>query len=175
MVRWANVEMCMDAQFFNVVVSLKASNTVVMVQAYRELARLMQEKGVVFPLHVGVTEAGNGDSGRIKSCVAISTLLSEGIGNTIRVSLTEDPANEIPVAQYLARRYGPVIPSEASVSLSARETALLKAACDWGAPLLNHEVDEGRDFTGLQAPFLQTGVHCLSGLRPHAVRPGKHL
>ena len=136
------VEMCMDAQFFNVVVSLKASNTVVMVQAYRELARLMQEKGVVFPLHVGVTEAGNGDSGRIKSCVAISTLLSEGIGNTIRVSLTEDPANEIPVAQYLARRYGPVIPSEASVSLSARETALLKAACDWGAPLLNHEVDD---------------------------------
>ena len=136
------VEMCMDAQFFNVVVSLKASNTVVMVQAYRELARLMQEKGVVFPLHVGVTEAGNGDSGRIKSCVAISTLLSEGIGNTIRVSLTEDPANEIPVAQYLARRYGPVIPSEASVSLSARETALLEAACDWGAPLLNHEVDD---------------------------------
>ena len=136
------VEMCMDAQFFNVVVSLKASNTVVMVQAYRELARLMQETGVVFPLHVGVTEAGNGDSGRIKSCVAISTLLSEGIGNTIRVSLTEDPANEIPVAQYLARRYGPVIPSEASVSLSARETALLEAACDWGAPLLNHEVDD---------------------------------
>ena len=136
------VEMCMDAQFFNVVVSLKASNTVVMVQAYRELARMMQQKGVVFPLHVGVTEAGNGDSGRIKSCVAISTLLSEGIGNTIRVSLTEDPANEIPVAQYLARRYGPVIPSEASVSLSARETALLKAACDWGAPLLNHEIDD---------------------------------
>ena len=136
------VEMCMDAQFFNVVVSLKASNTVVMVQAYRELARLMQETGVVFPLHVGVTEAGNGDSGRIKSCVAISTLLSEGIGNTIRVSLTEEPANEIPVAQYLARRYGPVIPREASVSLSARETALLEAACDWGAPLLNHEVDD---------------------------------
>ena len=136
------VQMCVDAQFYNVVVSLKASNTVVMVQAYRELARMMQESGVVFPLHVGVTEAGNGDSGRIKSCVAISTLLQEGIGNTIRVSLTEDPANEIPVAQYLARRYGPVIPSEASVSLSARETALLKAACDWGAPLLNHEVDD---------------------------------
>ena len=143
------VEMCMDANFYNVVVSLKASNTVVMVQAYRELARMMQEKGVVFPLHVGVTEAGNGDSGRIKSCVAISTLLSEGIGNTIRVSLTEDPANEIPVAQYLARRYGPVIPncpsvipSEASVSLSPRDEAILSAACDWGAPLLNHEVDD---------------------------------
>ena len=132
------VEMCMDAQFFNVVVSLKASNTVVMVQAYRELARMMQQKGVVFPLHVGVTEAGNGDSGRIKSCVAISTLLSEGIGNTIRVSLTEDPANEIPVAQYLAHRYSDAPP----VMLSEAEASLLKAACDWGAPLLNHEVDD---------------------------------
>ena len=132
------VEMCIDAEFYNVVVSLKASNTVVMVNAYRELARLMQEKGVVFPLHVGVTEAGNGDSGRIKSCVAISTLLSEGIGNTIRVSLTEDPANELPVAQYLAHRYSPA----AAPVLSAREESILKAACDWGAPLLNHEVDD---------------------------------
>jgi len=136
------VEMCIEADFYNVVVSLKASNTVVMVQAYRELARLMQEKGVVFPLHVGVTEAGNGDSGRIKSCVAISTLLSEGIGNTIRVSLTEPPENEIPVAQYLAQRYGPVMPGTDRASLSAREASILKAACDWGAPLLNHEIDD---------------------------------
>jgi len=129
------VQMCIDANFYNVVVSLKASNTVVMVQAYRELARLMKENGVVFPLHVGVTEAGNGDSGRIKSCVAISTLLSEGIGNTIRVSLTEPPENELPVAQYLADRYG--IPVH-----GAHEEYILKAACDWGAPLLNHEVDD---------------------------------
>ena len=132
------VEMCLDAHFYNVVVSLKASNTVVMVQAYRELARLMQEKGEVFPLHVGVTEAGNGDSGRIKSCVAISTLLSEGIGNTIRVSLTEPPENEIPVAQYLAHRYS----GAAAATLPPREEGILKAACDWGAPLLNHEVDD---------------------------------
>ena len=132
------VQMCVDAQFYNVVVSLKASNTVVMVQAYRELARLMKEAGVVFPLHVGVTEAGNGDSGRIKSCVAISTLLSEGIGNTIRVSLTEDPANEIPVAQYLAHRYS----AATAPVLEKREETILKAACDWGAPLLNHQVDD---------------------------------
>ncbi len=132
------VQMCMDAQFYNVVVSLKASNTVVMVQAYRNLARMMQENGVVFPLHVGVTEAGNGDSGRIKSCVAISTLLEEGIGNTIRVSLTEPPQNELPVAQYLAHRY-----SEAPASvLGEREETILQAACDYGAPLLNHEVDD---------------------------------
>jgi (E)-4-hydroxy-3-methylbut-2-enyl-diphosphate synthase len=137
------VEMCIDADFWNVVVSLKASNTVVMIEAYRELARMMQERGVVFPLHVGVTEAGNGDSGRIKSCVAISTLLTEGVGNTVRVSLTEPPENEIPVAQYLAARYschyeqGGV----ASGNLSERDLTILKAACDYGKPLLDRTID----------------------------------
>ena len=157
------IRMCVDKEFFNVVVSLKASNTVVMVEAYRALARMMQEEGVVFPLHVGVTEAGNGDSGRIKSCVAISTLLAQGIGNTIRVSLTEPPENELPVAQYLADRYsdssasglrmtnssglrmtnssGPRMTNNA-VILSEREESILKAACDWGAPLLNREIDD---------------------------------
>ena len=96
------LEMCIEADFLGVVVSLKASNTVVMVEAYRELAQRMQERGVVFPLHLGVTEAGGGDSGRIKSCVGIATLLQEGIGDTIRVSLTEPPVNELPVAQYIA-------------------------------------------------------------------------
>ena len=96
------LQMCIDAKFFNVVVSLKASNTVVMVQAYRELAAMMQKSGTVFPMHLGVTEAGNGDMGRIKSCVGIGTLLREGIGDTIRVSLTEPPVNELPVARYIA-------------------------------------------------------------------------
>ena len=138
------IDMCLDAEFYDVVVSLKASNTVVMIEAYRELARMMQERGVVFPLHVGVTEAGNGDSGRIKSCVAISTLLSEGIGNTVRVSLTEDPENEIPVAQYLADRYSPCHfeRSEAeSRNLSDRDLTILKAACDYGKPLLDRTID----------------------------------
>ena len=153
------VEMCVDAEFYQVVVSLKASNTVVMIEAYRELARMMQERGVVFPLHVGVTEAGNGDSGRIKSCVAISTLLAEGIGNTVRVSLTEDPENEIPVAQYLAARYSgdgrsepamtesggtgstqDVIPGSTG-NLSDRDLTILKAACDYGKPLLDRTID----------------------------------
>jgi len=133
------VQMCVDASFFNVVVSLKASNTVVMIEAYRELARMMQEAGVVFPLHVGVTEAGNGDTGRIKSCVAISTLLAEGIGNTVRVSLTEDPENEVPVAMYLASRYSS---APEPVGLGERERYILDAACRWGAPLLNHETDD---------------------------------
>ena len=153
------VEMCLDADFYQVVVSLKASNTVVMIEAYRELARMMQERGVVFPLHVGVTEAGNGDSGRIKSCVAISTLLSECIGNTVRVSLTEDPENEIPVAQYLADRYSPQILTSVSDllrmtddchfersgaesrNLSDRDRTILKAACDYGKPLLDRTID----------------------------------
>ena len=153
------VEMCLDAEFYQVVVSLKASNTVVMIEAYRELARMMQERGVVFPLHVGVTEAGNGDSGRIKSCVAISTLLSEGIGDTVRVSLTEDPENELPVAQYLAARYSGDGRSEPAMTesdrtgltqvvipgltgnLSERDLTILKAACDYGKPLLDRTID----------------------------------
>ena len=145
------IEMCIDAEFYQVVVSLKASNTVVMIEAYRELARMMQERGVVFPLHVGVTEAGNGDSGRIKSCVAISTLLAEGIGNTVRVSLTEDPENEIPVAQYLADRYSRDGRSEPAMTkdvipgltgnLSDRDLTILKAACDYGKPLLDRTID----------------------------------
>ena len=134
------IEMCLEAEFYQVVVSLKASNTVVMIEAYRELARLMQERGVVFPLHVGVTEAGNGDSGRIKSCVAISTLLSEGIGNTVRVSLTEPPENELPVAQYLAARYSGDGRSEPG-NLSPRDLTILKAACDYGKPLLDRTID----------------------------------
>ena len=145
------IEMCVEADFWNVVVSLKASNTVVMIEAYRELARMMQERGVLFPLHVGVTEAGNGDSGRIKSCVAISTLLAEGIGNTVRVSLTEDPENEIPVAQYLADRYSRDGRSEPAMTkdvipgltgnLSDRDLTILKAACDYGRPLLDRTID----------------------------------
>lgn len=125
------LEMCIDAAFFNVVVSLKASNTVVMVNAYRELVRRMKERGVVFPLHLGVTEAGNGDSGRIKSCVGIASLLREGIGDTIRVSLTEPPVAEIPVAQYLAS--------------GSKGDEMLDAAIEWGPKLLDREVDDMPD------------------------------
>ncbi len=149
---WLN--MCIENDFYNVVVSLKASNTFVMVEAYRLLAKEMEESGVVFPLHLGVTEAGNGDGGRIKSAVGISALLSEGIGNTIRVSLTEDPENEIPVAQYLADRYGHKIHSSmvsltlegkkaiATYDAPSRERLLLDFSCDFGKRLLDKELDE---------------------------------
>ena len=148
------LRMCVENDFYNVVVSLKASNTYVMVEAYRLLAQEMLKTGVVFPLHLGVTEAGNGDGGRIKSAVGISALLSEGIGNTIRVSLTEDPACEIPVAQYLADRYDRRLHSTmASVSLEgrkaiatyvapSRERLLLDFSCDFGKRLLDKELDE---------------------------------
>lgn len=133
------VRMCVEQDFDKVVVSLKSSNTVTMVQAYRELVRLFNEEGIDFPLHVGVTEAGNGESGRIKSCVGISTLLEEDIGDTIRVSLTEDPQEELPVAAYLAARY-----SSAPVpkGLSAQEIEMLDAACTWGPKLMRGEVDD---------------------------------
>ena len=148
------LKMCVENDFYNVVVSLKASNTFVMVEAYRLLAKEMQESGVVFPLHLGVTEAGNGDGGRIKSAVGISALLSEGIGNTIRVSLTEDPGNEIPVAQYLADRYDHRIHSSmvsltlegkkaiATYDSPSRERLLLDFSCDFGKRLLDKELDE---------------------------------
>ncbi len=139
------LDMCVDSSFFNVVVSLKASNTVVMVQAYRELVRLMKESGHVFPLHLGVTEAGNGDSGRIKSCVGIASLLREGIGDTIRVSLTESPVNELPVASYLADYFSP--------GGVAEHDAMLDAAIQWGPALLDREIDEIPASAGLD-PYL---------------------
>ena len=139
------LEMCIEAEFYQVVVSLKASNTVVMVEAYRQLAKMMQERGVVFPMHVGVTEADGGDSGRIKSCVGISALLAEGIGNTVRVSLTEDPVNEIPVARYLCDRYSgaslPGLSGQYVYAAKSREELLCAVACDWGKKLLDKEID----------------------------------
>ena len=148
------LEMCLEADFKNVVVSLKSSNTVVMVQAYRLLQEMMEKRGVVFPLHIGVTEAGNGDSGRIKSCIGCAALLAKGLGNTVRVSLTEDPEAELPVAQYLSDRYAGKVLScleEATVDASvvtaryeapSRERLMLDAACDWGPALLDRTVDD---------------------------------
>ena len=102
--------MCREADFHNVVVSMKSSNTRVMVHAYRLLVEAMAREGMTYPLHLGVTEAGDGIEGRIKSAVGIGALLADGIGDTLRVSLTEDPENEVPVGRiivdYFARREG---------------------------------------------------------------------
>jgi (E)-4-hydroxy-3-methylbut-2-enyl-diphosphate synthase len=95
-----------DESYHNIILSMKSSNPLVMVQAYRLLVQTMRnEFGVIYPLHLGVTEAGDGEDGRIKSAIGIGTLLEDGIGDTIRVSLTEDPEFEIPVCNDLVKRY----------------------------------------------------------------------
>ena len=99
------LRICRDEDYHEIVLSMKASNTRVMVQAYRLLVSRMIEEGWDYPLHLGVTEAGEGEDGRIKSAVGIGTLLEDGLGDTVRVSLTEDPEFEIPVARDLVDRY----------------------------------------------------------------------
>lgn len=95
------LRICREVEFTDVVISIKASNTVVMVETVRRLVRAMDAEGMAFPLHLGVTEAGDGEDGRIKSAVGIGALLAEGIGDTIRVSLSEEPECEVPVARKL--------------------------------------------------------------------------
>lgn len=99
------LRICTKERFVNVVVSMKSSNTRVMVHAYRLLVEKMNEEKMRFPLHLGVTEAGEGEDGRVKSAIGIGTLLADGIGDTIRVSLTEAPENELPVAQQIVEYF----------------------------------------------------------------------
>ena len=109
------LRICVEENFTDVVISIKASNTVVMVKTVRLLAAVMEQEGMYFPLHLGVTEAGDGEDGRIKSALGIGALLADGLGDTIRVSLSEAPEAEIPVARKLVdyivqRRDHPYIP-----------------------------------------------------------------
>lgn len=99
------LRICKEQDYHDIVLSMKSSNTQVVVQAYRLLVNKMAEEGMNYPLHLGVTEAGDGEDGRIKSAVGIGTLLEDGLGDTIRVSLTEEPELEIPVAQELVKKY----------------------------------------------------------------------
>lgn len=107
------LRICVKQDFKDVVISIKASNTVVMVQSVRLLVQVMEQEGMNFPIHLGVTEAGDGEDGRIKSAVGIGALLADGIGDTIRVSLSEAPENEIPVARklvdYVVQRQGHIM------------------------------------------------------------------
>ncbi len=99
------MRMCEALNYYNLVISMKSSNPQVMVQAYRLLVETMVAEGMNYPLHLGVTEAGDGEDGRIKSAVGIGTLLEDGLGDTVRVSLTEEPEAEAPVAIALVNRY----------------------------------------------------------------------
>lgn len=115
------LRICMEENFSDVVISIKASNTVVMVKTVRLLAQQMEKEGMAFPLHLGVTEAGDGEDGRIKSALGIGALLADGLGDTIRVSLSEAPEAEIPVARklvdYITKRENhPYIPGSESPS-----------------------------------------------------------
>lgn len=121
------LHICIEENFRDIVISMKTSNTVVMSMAVRLLIDRMEKEGLYFPLHLGVTEAGDGEDGRIKSAVGIGSLLSDGIGDTIRVSLSEDPEYEIPVAKKLVayikeRENHPEIIAEASDKFSPFST-----------------------------------------------------
>jgi 1-hydroxy-2-methyl-2-(E)-butenyl 4-diphosphate synthase len=170
------LRMCVEQGFYRVVVSLKASNTKVMVEAYRLLYKAMQDEfGAVFPMHLGVTEAGNGDEGRIKSAVGIGTLLREGIGDTIRVSLTENPVAEIAAAKYIVEACEAIeaekaenefhkikVPANRPLKADNWEEFIIKAACLYGPDLLEGRIDGfsvkgsfvgGKLITGEQATY----------------------
>ncbi len=100
------VEICRKHNFYNIILSMKATHVPIMLEANHLLLSEMQKRGYHYPIHLGVTEAGDGDAARIKSAAGIGSLLAEGIGNTIRVSLTEKPENEIPFAKKLIEKYG---------------------------------------------------------------------
>lgn len=144
------LRICVAENFLNVVLSIKASNTVVMVQTVRLLVQEMQKENMAFPVHLGVTEAGEGEDGRIKSAVGIGALLAEGIGDTIRVSLSEAPEKEIPVARKLVayaaesaekRAVAKAGIKDETIYLDYNESCLedlqLKAAMDAGALLID--------------------------------------
>ena len=156
-----------EEDFDNIVISVKASNVTVMVETVRLLAATMEKEGMRFPLHLGVTEAGDGEDGRIKSAVGIGTLLSEGIGDTIRVSLSEDPECEIPVAvklrDYIASRAGhePIPEPETVLPGKARDYA--PSLCDGGYL----SSGERTDFPVMDLDFtLQPDWHYVSTAMP---------
>jgi (E)-4-hydroxy-3-methylbut-2-enyl-diphosphate synthase len=146
------LRICKREDFNDIVISIKASNTVVMVTTVRLLVKTMDKEDMHYPLHLGVTEAGEGEDGRIKSAVGIGALLTEGIGDTIRVSLSEEPEYEIPVARKLVDSIEECIrlrtEAEASIhddtiTLTLNETdwetLQLKAAMAVGALLIDHK------------------------------------
>lgn len=147
------LRICRDENFSDVVISIKASNTVIMVKTVRLLVRTMEAEDMHYPLHLGVTEAGEGEDGRIKSAVGIGALLSDGIGDTIRVSLSEDPEAEMPVARklldYINERNGH-LPIEAvmapgfdSVNISRRESRAVDSIGGSFAPIVISDRSNG--------------------------------
>ena len=136
------LRICRKEEFDQVVVSMKSSNTRVMVHAYRLLVEAMAKEGMTYPIHLGVTEAGNGIEGRIKSAVGIGALLADGIGDTIRVSLTEAPENEVPVAKMIIDHYS-TRDGEFTITHPERYHATEYARrSDITTPIVHDEIDE---------------------------------
>lgn len=119
------LRLCVAYDFYNIVISIKASNTVIMVQTVRLLVDTMNKAGMKFPLHLGVTEAGDGEDGRVKSALGIGALLQDGIGDTIRVSLSEAPENEIPVARKLVDYITTTAPIRSCDTVVAKNSGLV--------------------------------------------------
>ncbi len=151
------LRICVAEDFTNIVLSIKASNTAVMVETVRLLVRTMEQEGMAFPIHLGVTEAGEGEDGRIKSAVGIGCLLHEGIGDTIRVSLSEAPEAEIPVAQEIVRWCRDVIHGVSHTCIVDDEAQLIRytstedcswadfqlhAACDLGKVIFSYSINK---------------------------------
>jgi len=136
------IRICEDLSYYNLVVSMKSSNPQVMVQAYRLLVERMQAENMNYPLHLGVTEAGDGEDGRIKSAVGIGTLLEDGLGDTVRVSLTEEPEKEAPVAIALVNRY-----SQRKISSENRKESILLLREQQG-PTAAYHAKEVNTFVG---------------------------
>ena len=143
------LRICSEEQFNDVVISIKASTTRIMVETVRLLVRQMDKEGMHYPLHLGVTEAGEGEDGRLKSALGIGALLADGIGDTIRVSLSEAPEAEIPVAKEIARRFSEEVQTTRSCNFSdgtltyrsdedgSWEMFALHTAADLGKPLFD--------------------------------------
>jgi (E)-4-hydroxy-3-methylbut-2-enyl-diphosphate synthase len=154
--------------FHNLIFSMKASNPKVMVQAYRLLAARLDAMSLNYPFHLGVTEAGNAEDGRIKSAIGIGSLLEDGIGDTIRVSLTEDPEYEIPVALRLARRYTPIEQSWLDLS-QITDFSPVAPASQWPQPSAASSTEElldNRDpfhYKKLEARLLEIDGVALGG------------
>lgn len=146
------MRICEDLNYYNLVISMKSSNPLVMVQAYRLLVQKMQAEGMNYPLHLGVTEAGDGEDGRIKSAVGIGTLLEDGLGDTVRVSLTEEPELEAPVAIALVNRY-----TKRASLLSERENPIELITSD-SSTSINTEITEDITFVKRESQEVNTFI-----------------
>ncbi|MFM2338528.1 MAG: (E)-4-hydroxy-3-methylbut-2-enyl-diphosphate synthase, partial [Bacteroidota bacterium] len=164
-----------EEAYHNIILSMKSSNPQVMVQAYRLLVNTMQsEFGEIYPLHLGVTEAGDGEDGRIKSAIGIGTLLEDGIGDTIRVSLTEDPEFEIPVCKDIIKRYQPATIQKNHSSnnkLIAEVSSLPTSHQSFGLPYSPFEYKRRETFAvdnigGKQVPVVVADISKIKKITP---------